>query len=1169
MNNLSIIGRTKPPNVSKRIRKIMRVYLLIFFSAITLSHAASGFSQEITLKMKTTSIRKVCKEIESKTDYYFVFADNAENLANKKISVDINGNNINEILDVILSSSNLNYEMFGKQVVVYEEKAKNTHSATSAAAKETQQQQQRKITGKVTDAEGEAVIGANVMEIGTTNGTVTDIDGVFVLSVRENAVLRITYIGYLSQNINVERNIADFKIVMQEDSKALDEVVITGYQDINKQRMTGTVTTIRSADIEGKGFTSIDDILIGTVSGLNATQSGRPGQDATIQIRGVNSLTGNTEPIWIVDGMPMQGEIPSIRSGATDLQTTIFTTGIGNLAPDDIASITILKDAAATAIYGARAANGVIVVTTKSGTVGKTRFNASLNYGVTAAPVNNISMMNSAQKIQFERDIYNDLNTNRTGRISELLRLRDLGIISTADVEQQITSLSQTNTDWFKEIFSPANSTQIGFSMSGGSEKTQHYLSVNHLQEEGIQPNNKFDRTGMNIKLTHDLNDKIRITGGLASTLKNDRSSASAINPLNYAMFANPYEKLYNADGSYAYDQSYDMTLSTLRPGLAWPKFNILDDLNRNTNTSRYIDADVSLKLEYEIIPGLQFITHGTYNVNSNNSRVTEGEQTYTNFIRNWFTYNGETAPQYVRGSLNEGTAYSDGYTFRNTLQYSKSFQEKHFLTLFGGQEITSRTTYNSFNYSPIYDADHRIIGFPEMGGVNPEAIKYNNLGGTGKVINKLSSFFANASYSYADRYILTGAIRYDGSDIIGNKNQFTPLWNIGGRWNVQNESFFQNVDVINELSLRAGFGYTGSIDKNAFPFVVMRLGQSVIYDGQTVPTGFTFANPNVKWQTKQDINFGANIAAFNRRIEIGVNYYHNITQDVLDMRALPLSSGRDDVIENVADILNKGIEIDLGATLIRKKDLQWFVRGNVAFNTNRLSKTYYTSLDHLPLRTPANGREFVEGYSVGSWFGYHFAGVNPANGHTMIYDKEGETFDMELLRNATLNLPAPAANHLGNQHPPIVGGFGTSVNWKQFLFSTNFEFKAGHKIRSFNTFQALNSRNRHINDIHHWRQAGDQTNVPEIGTTNNAFNRYMYDVQLEKGDYLRASIVTVGYNIKPDILKKWGFSTARISLTGRNLFTVSSYAGIDPSLMGQFNYPVTRQYTATLNIGF
>lgn len=1129
--------------------------ILFFLTTALFQVSANTFAQKINLNKTNESLETVITEIGKQSGYDFFYNKQLLKRA-KPVSIHSNNLPLADVLELCFKDQPLNYEIKSKTIIL--------------TAKRPPAQSYQRITGTVYNrADGSVILGATIKVKGTSITTQSDASGNFVLNtLPPDAVLVITSVGYKTQEITVKRY-EHFAVRMDQVEESLDQVVVTGYQQVNKQRMTGSVSTLKAADIEGKGFTSIDDILIGTVSGLNTTPSGRPGQDSKIQIRGVNSLTGNTEPIWIVDGMPMQGEIPSIRSGSTDLQTTIFTTGIGNLAPDDIASITILKDAAATAIYGARAANGVIVVTTKSGTVGKTRFTASLNYGVTAAPVNNISMMNSAQKIQFERDIHNDLNTSKTGRVSELLRQRDLGVISSMDAEQQIAELAQTNTDWFKEIFSPARNTQLGFSMSGGSEKTQHYLSVNHLQEEGIQPNNKFDRTGMNIKLTHDPSDKIRITGGLASTLKNDRSSASAINPLNYAMFANPYEKLYNADGSYAYDQSYDMTLSTLRPGLAWPKFNVMDDLNRNTSTSRYIDADVSLKLEYEIIPGLQFITHGTYNVNSNNSRVAEGEQTYTNFIRNWFVYNGETAPQYVRGSLNEGTAYSDGYTFRNTLQYSKSFQEKHFLTLFGGQEITSRTAYNSFNYSPIFDGDHRIIGFPEMGGVNPEAIQYSDLGGTGKVVNKLTSFFANASYSYADRYILTGAIRYDGSDIIGNKNQFTPLWNIGGRWNVQNESFFQGVDFINELSLRAGFGYTGSIDKNAFPFVVMQLGQSVIYDGQTVPTGFTFANPNVRWQTKQDINFGANIAAFDRRIEIGVNYYYNTTQDVLDKRALPLSSGRDDAIENVADILNRGLEIDLGATLIRKKDLQWFVRGNVAFNTNRLSKTYYTSLDNLPLRTPANGREFVEGYSVGSWFGYQFAGVNPTNGHTMIYDKEGALFDMELLRNATLNLPAPAASHLGNQHPPVVGGFGTSVNWKQFLFSTNFEFKVGHKIRSFNTFQVLNSRNRHTNDIDHWRQPGDQTNVPEIGTINNAFNRYMYDVQLEKGDYLRASLVTIGYNIKPDLLKKWGFNTARISLNGRNLFTVSSYAGIDPSLMGEFNYPVTRQYTATLNIGF
>ncbi len=1130
--------------------------LIVFLiTATMLQVSANSFAQKISLSKANESLELVINEIGKQSGYDFFFNKQLIRKA-KPVSITVKNSSLVDALELCFKDQPFTYEIKNKTILL--------------TAKSTTNQVYQKITGTIYDRASNKVIrGATIRVKGSNVSTQTDASGNFVLnSLEADAILIISSVGYKTQEITVKQY-RHFEIRLEENEESLDQIVVTGYQQINKQRMTGTVTTIKAADIEGKGFTSIDDILIGTVSGLNALPSGRPGQDSKIQIRGVNSLTGNTEPIWIVDGMPMQGEIPNIKSGSTDLQTTIFTTGIGNLAPDDIESITILKDAAATAIYGARAANGVIVVKTKSGTVGKTRFTASLNYGVTAAPVNNISMMNSAQKIKFEREIYQDISTGETGRVGDILKKKELGLINNEQAERMIAELGQTNTDWFNEIFSPATNTQVNFSMSGGSEKTQHYLSLNHLQEEGIQPNNKFNRTGMNIKLTHDPNDKIRITGSLASTLKNDRSTASIINPLRYAMFANPYEKPYNADGSYSYDQSFYMKPSKLRPGLAWPNLNILDDLNRNTNTNRYIDADVSLKIEYEIIPGLQFITHGTYNANSNSNRIVEGENTYTNFERNWYKYKEETAPQDVRGSLKEGTGYSDGYTFRNTLQYSKSLLEKHFVTLFGGQEVTSRTSYSSFNYSPVYDEAHRIIGFPEMGGIDGEIINYTALGGTGKTVSKLSSFFANGSYSYADRYIFTAAIRYDGSDIIGNKNQFTPLWNIGGRWNVHNEDFFSKLDIINELSFRAGFGYTGSIDKNAFPFVIMNLGQSTLYDNQTIPTSFTFANPNIKWQTKQDINFGADIAAFDRRLEIGINYYHNTTQDVLDTRALALSSGRDDAIENVADILNRGLEIDLGTTLIRRKDFQWFVRGNIAFNTNKLSKTYYKSLETLPMRTPANARAFVENYAVGSWFGYQFAGVDPRNGHTLITANDGGVLDMDTFRNTTLNLPDPGASYLGNQHPPVVGGFGTSINWKQFLLSTNFEFKLGHKIRSFNTFQLLESGNRHTNDANRWRQYGDQTNVPLIGETNPAFSRYMYDIQLEKGDYLRASLVTLGYNIKTEQLKKWGLHTARFSLSGRNLFTLSSYAGIDPSLMGEFNYPVTRQYTATLNIGF
>lgn len=937
--------------------------------------------------------------------------------------------------------------------------------------------------------------------------------------------------------------------------------------------MTGSSTTINATELRNKGLTSMDEYLNGTISGLTSISSGRPGEDAKIMIRGVNSLTGSTDPIWIVDGMPLQGEIPNIAVGTTNLQSTIFTSGIGNIAPDDIESITVLKDAAATAIYGARAANGVIVIKTKTGLAGKTRFNITANYGITERPVNNIDMMNTQQKIQFEREVYADdaggyLDVT-SGRVVGLLYNVDRGLISKVDAEKEIARLENIHTDWFKELFRTAATGQYNFSMSGGSEKTQHYVSLNYLTEKGTQLNNKMNRLGMNLKLTHNPVKQVRINGGLAATIKNDRISASNIDPLKYAMYANPYERPYKEDGSADADLSYNASLSKIRDGFKWDKFNAIDDLNRNTNTSRYLDAELTLKVEWEILPGLMFTTHGIYNANSNHNRISEGANTYTNFVNNWYTYNTEITHDMVRGSLREATGYSNSYTFRNTLQYSAEFSEKHFITLFAGQEISERTSYNSYNYSPIYDSEHRIVGFPEMDGVNANEVNYGRLGGTGKSVSKLSSFFANGSYSFMDRYILTGAIRYDGSDIIGNNNQFTPLWNVGARWNLHRENFMQSMSFIDELSLRAGFGYTGSIDKNALPFVVMTLGQSILYDGLSVPTRFTYPNPNVKWQTKQDFNLGINLALWDRKIELGVNYYNNITRDVLDSKALAASSGRINVTENVANILNRGVEIDLGFTLVQRHKVQWYIKANAAFNHNELSKTYYQELKDLPVRTRVDGNAFVEGYPVGGWFGFRFAGVDPVTGNTLVYNDKNEKFDAENLRNTTLNQEVPTMTYLGKQHPNITGGFSTTVNFDRFIFSTNFEFKAGHKIRSFNTFRNLDSRNRHVNDVNRWRQVGDVTEIPAASTMSSAYSKYMYDVALEKGDYLRCSFMSLGYNLDSHLLSKIGFSNARLSFTVKDLFTVSKYNGIDPTLMGNFGYPNSRKYTISLNVGF
>lgn len=1150
-------------DLSRKRRYLKFSFLLMFMFVMAFSSQANVVAQErVSLDMKNANFKDLFLEIQKQTKMSFVF--NADQL-NAVGTVDLRANDesVQEVLDRVLSPTPFTYLINGQTIVIVKRGEANRQPEQTAVT----------VKGKVTDRDGQPLIGATILINGTTIGTATDENGEYTLKVfgGQNELL-VTYIGYINQVVKIDgRSVID--VVLEEDRKEMDEVVVTGYQDIKRERMTGSTTTINARELRNKGLTSMDEFLNGTVSGLTSISSGRPGEDAKIMIRGVNSLTGSTDPIWIVDGMPLQGEIPNIKVGTTNLQSTIFTSGIGNIAPDDIESITVLKDASATAIYGARAANGVIVIKTKSGSVGKTRFNITANFGIKERPVNNIDMMNTRQKIQFEREAYADDKGGyldiTSGRVVGLLYRADRGLISKEAAEKEIARLSGIETDWFKELFRMATTGQYNFSMSGGTEKTQHYVSLNYLHEKGTALNNKMNRLGMSIKLTHDPVKQVRVTGGLTATIKNDRISASNVDPLAYALYANPYERPYKENGSYDYDLSYDVSTSKIRDGLKWDKFNIIDDLERNTNTSRYLDAELNLKVEWEIIPGLMFTTHGVYNANSNHNRITEGEDTFTNFVNNWYTHTAEIPHDMVRGSLREATGYSNGYTFRNTLQYSAEFKDKHFLTLFAGQEISARTGYNSYNYSPVFDEEHRIIGFPEMDGVNGDEINYAALGGTGKQVSKLSSFFANASYSYMDRYIISGAIRYDGSDIIGNNNQFTPLWNVGARWNLHREDFMGPLGFVDELSLRAGFGYTGSIDKNALPFVVMTLGQSLLYDGLSVPTSFDYPNPNVKWQTKQDFNVGLTVALWERKLELGVNYYNNITRDVLDHKALAASSGRSEVVENVANIINRGWEVDLGVTLLQSRSVQWYAKANLAVNHNELRNTFYKDLSELPYRTRSEGNAFVENYPAGGWFGFEFAGIDPITGNTLVYMPDGTKYDAENLRNVTLGGEKPVMSYLGKQYPSVIGGFSTSLNVKRFVFSANFEYKAGHKIPSFNTFRTLDSRNRHVNDINRWRQAGDVTDIPAASTINSAYSRYMYDVALERGNYLRCSFLSLGYNIDSRLLSKIGLSNARLSFTAKDLFTLSSYKGIDPALMGSLGYPNTRQYTISLNVGF
>ena len=568
--------------------------LLISASSVWARDVYSQGAQEM-FSVKSGTIESIFKQIKKQSDYEF-FYNTAILDVKQNVMLTSTSGTLDEILAQVLGKK-YEYQVKDNYVLISEKKV----STPDEVKKVT-------IKGVVKDKKGELLPGVSVLLKGTVIGVATDVKGEFTLVIpeQEKIMLMFTFIGMKTKTIEYKKQEKPIVVILEDNVTEMDEVVVTGYQEIKKTRMTGSVEVVTSKDIANKGYTSIEDVLKGQMAGVAVMNlSGRPGAQATIRIRGINSLTGDTDPIWIIDGMPLSGDVPEISMGGTEFQETVLTSGIGNIPPDDIESITVLKDAAATAIYGSRAANGVIVVTTKRGAVGRSYINIQASYGLSEAPGNRLKMMNTKEKIAFERGIYEDFpGLNIGGRVYQLLKDVNNGKISKVEADAEIDRLSKINTNWFDEIFRVAQTQNYSISLSGGDERTQYYGSLSYLSQEGVMPNNKYESMGASIKLTHDFNRFLRVHFDVRSTLRNDRSSASPVNPLDYATYANPYERPYDDNGNYVYDRSSYSTKSSIKDGYEYD-FNILEDLNNNTAKSRYLSNQVSLKLEFKIIEGL------------------------------------------------------------------------------------------------------------------------------------------------------------------------------------------------------------------------------------------------------------------------------------------------------------------------------------------------------------------------------------------------------------------------------------------------------------------------------------------------------------------------------------------------------------------------------------
>ena len=1143
-----------------KIRGQLRsVFLLLLLSVLSI-YGKDVCSQEkrLTLEMKNVTLGAILEKICQQQDVEFVYNTSVVDVS-ERMSVSMKNSTLKEILDVILGKK-YSYTIQGRYVLVRkkEEKEKSENSAYV------------ELKGKVKDENGSPLPGVSVVLKGTSTGVATDVNGDFKLVVLKSVVPMLTFSFIGMQPVEVEWTKEKKELVMHEDATMLEEATVTtGYQTIDKKRMTGAVDVITAKEIENKGYAAIGDILRGAMAGVSTRNtSGKPGSLPEIRIRGLNSLYGSMDPMWIVDGTPFYGSLNDIE-------------------PEDIESITVLKDAAATAIYGSQAANGVIVIKRKRGQEGKGSIRISSNFSIDAAPKNKLDLMNSKEKIAFERSIYEDFpNLTSGGRVITLLRNADIGKITREEAEAEIERLSKINTNWYDVIFQTAFSQNHSISLSGGSEKSQYYGSMSYRRTEGVVPSNIYENWSGILRLSHKFNKFLSIDFDISSTVRNDKDSEMSVNPLRYATYANPYERPYDEEGNLDYDRSYTSELSSLKDGYKYD-FNILDEMKRNTSTTKSTDNNISLELKFQILKNLKFSTRGSIFNNAHQTHIILDPGSYTSKLNSWLLgVYSELPDELNKGSLSVSNSRSQGWTWRNNIEFQEMFKEKHFVSVYIGHEVSEYKGNSNFLKYPEYDPEKGLIGIPEMDGIEDIKAKILNLlNGFSESQNRSVSFFISGSYSFKDKYVFSGSARMDGADIIGTANRFSPLWNASFKYNMHSEQFMKKLPWINEMAFRFSYGYTGSIDKNALPFGVMTFSTTDEYFGYDIPTYIQPKNPSVKWQKKEDRSAGIDFALLNHRIRATVNYYNNVTRNLLDTKDLPISVGVSSIKYNSSSVRNYGWEFSVNSRIVRAKEWVWSVNVNMGINKSKVIDTYFKDISEVPKAydktTP------IEGESTNAWFGYRFAGIDPRTGHTLAYvdnSKREKTIgfqredgkwvvDMDDTNNTDKE---NIKENLGDSYPTIAGGFQTNVSWKDFTLNATFSFMVGHKITAAYYATAaggsVSAANQNVlkKEASRWRKPGDITDVPGYSSegTYSSLNSEWYDLKLERGDFLKCTGISLGYRVPSKWCRRFLLSSLRVNLNVRDVFTVSKYTGLDPENFGGFSYPNSRKYMISLNIG-
>lgn len=1084
--------------------------------------------------------------------------------------------------------------------------------------------QNMRFSGQVTDTDGAPVIGAGLVCIEkNTAGTTTDLDGNFSITLPAGAkTVKFSSVGMKELVYQlIPGRTENVRIIMEWENTELDQVVVTGYAQTSVKRITGSVAVLNSEKFEAKAISSVDALMQGEVAGVSIKSlSGQPGTQAKITIRGSNNITGSSAPLWVVDGVPLQSESPVLSSEqlATGGFDNIFVNGIGNINPNDIESITILKDAAAAAIYGSRAANGVIVVTTKKGEAGKMRISYNNTFSWSFKPERSLNLMNSSEKLSWEDELWNEFSaakyaaslTDNTviypvvGIVGQIRAgLGDFASMKgdKAAQDKYIESLRNVDTNWYNLLFRNSFSQGHHLSLSGGSGKSTYYVALGLNDEDGMLIHNDYRRYNVNAKMTLTPTDWARIDVGMEAARQESKMPYSTVDPFYYAFFSNPYERAYNADGSYAADNTW-FTLGYYNGRGAeqvMPKngFNIIRELDSNYSKTANTNGTFRAQTDFRIIEPLHFVGLVSYSYSNNSTDKVIDKYSYSAFRDRLGSDDRSQTNLY--GNISQNRTNRNSYVARGHFSFNKTFAETHTVNLLAGAELRGSGSNTIFTKRYNYDPKTGTTSLPQISGPQDEWLsEVEKLNGEYFSKTRYASFYASADYYLGKSIVLNASFRTDGSSNFGSNKQFNPTWSAGAAWHIGEEAWMKKaLPALSHATLRAAYGFTGDVNTSTSHLLVIQyLQQQYRYFGDetfnlgTIPSA---PNPDLGWEKTQDAKAGLDFGLWKDRLTLNTEYYYRLSTDVVTSSPVQSTTGFTHVYFNAADIMNSGIELTLNGKIIQTKDWGLSAAVNFAYNYNKVLKYNPVSKSGITSKD-----RYVEGYPTGAIFSGKYAGIASDTG---LYQFELRP-DATISTATDLNKPDNYRYFLGTTIAPYTGGFNLSASWRQLRLSISGVYSFGCKTYENFRYPASYSNASHsgvstetvqsqFSDLYgnHLNVEKDRTNRWTATHTTGVKYPRIYDyfdgkynfasynpmdssiidaVYLKNNSYLRIKSIILTYSLPGAAVKKMKMRGLSFNVSLNNFFTFTKYDGMDPEIPGA-TYPTTRSVSAGMNIDF